>query len=61
MLVVKVRRPSRKGAAAVLRKRHGGGVKPTRRRVRQALSDIERGLEDTERRGAPSNIPTGRR
>jgi hypothetical protein len=58
MVLLKLRRPSRKGAA-LLRQRHGsGGVKPPRWRVRQALADIERGLEDTERRGKPSNVPT---
>jgi len=33
----------------------------SRQRVRQAASDIESGLIDTEARGTPSNVPPGRR
>jgi hypothetical protein len=56
MLLMKLRRPSRKGAA-VLPRPASGGTKPSRRRVRQALSDIERGLKDTDRRGTPNDVP----
>ena len=57
MLLLTLRRPSRKGAALSRQRNGNGGVKPPRRRVHQALADIERGLEDTERRGKPSNVP----
>ena len=60
ILLLKLRRPSRKGAA-LLQQRRGAGAKPSRRLVRQALADIERGLEDTERRGVPSNVPARRK
>ncbi len=29
-----------------------------RRRVSQAAADLERGLQDTDRRGTPNDIPT---
>jgi len=61
MLLLKLRRPSRKGAALLRERRGSGGMKPSRRLVRQALADIERGLEDTERRGVPSKVPGSRR
>jgi hypothetical protein len=32
-----------------------------RRRIAQAAKDVRRGLKDTERRGAPNDLPATRR
>jgi hypothetical protein len=37
-----------------------GAEKPPRRRVGMALADLERGLEDTDRRGTPSDVPVSK-
>ena len=44
------------------RKPGGGKGTPLRReRIAKAAQDVKRGRKDTERRGVPSNVPTGRR
>jgi hypothetical protein len=47
-----------------LKKRADSRVKSNslrRRRVAQAANDVARGLKDTERRGAPNDVPASKR
>jgi hypothetical protein len=52
---------ARRKRAPIHREGHPhGGEKPPRRRVGMALADLEHGLEDTDRRGTPSDVPVSK-